>query len=55
MINKDNTVLLGNIYGKQFGTGYAGNVWDKEYYCPTIRTCQGGRKSTNGYREGRKR
>lgn len=42
MINKDNTVLLGNIYGKQFGTGYAGNVWDKEYYCPTIRTCQGG-------------
>jgi hypothetical protein len=44
MISKDNTVLLGNVYGKQFGTGYAGNVWDKEYYCPIIRTCQGERE-----------
>lgn len=35
-------VKLGNVYGKQFGTGYAGNVWDINYFCPTIRTCQGG-------------
>ena len=36
------TVLLGNVYGSQFGTGYAGNVWDKNYYCPTLRTMKGG-------------
>lgn len=36
------TRLLGNVYGSQFGTGYAGNVWDKDYYCPTLRTMQGG-------------
>lgn len=34
-------VVIGNIYGK-FGTGYAGNVWDKDYHCPTLRTMQGG-------------
>ena len=32
--------LLGNIYGEQFGTGYAGNVWDKNGICPTL-TCTG--------------
>lgn len=47
------TVLLGNVYGAQFGTGYAGNVWDKDYFCPTLRTMQGGRKSTYGYCKGR--
>lgn len=36
------TVLLGNVYGAQFGTGYAGNVWDKDSFCPTLRTMQGG-------------
>ena len=36
------TVLLGHVYGSQFGTGYDGNVWDKNYYCPTLRTMQGG-------------
>lgn len=33
--------LLGNVYGEQFGTGYAGNVWDINGICPTI-TCVGG-------------
>ena len=33
---------LGNVYGEQFGTGYAGNVWDKEGISPTITTMQGG-------------
>lgn len=28
---------FGNIYGEEFGTGYAGNVWDKEGLCPTIK------------------
>ena len=35
-------IRLGNIYGDQFGTGYAGNVWDKESISPTIMTMQGG-------------
>lgn len=35
-------VRIGNIYGEQFGTGYAGNVWDKDAICPTLMTMQGG-------------
>lgn len=38
---KNELKLLGNIYGEQFGTGYAGNVWDKNGICPTL-TCTGG-------------
>lgn len=33
---------LGNVYGDNFGTGYAGNVWDKEGLCPTIKVESGG-------------
>lgn len=33
---------IGNIYGEQFGTGYADNVWDKNGISPTITTCTGG-------------
>lgn len=33
---------IGNIYGSQYGTGYAGNVWSKEGISPTIMTMQGG-------------
>lgn len=33
---------LGNIYGEDRGTGFAGNVWDKEGVSPTITTMQGG-------------
>lgn len=33
---------LGNVYGDDFGTGYAGNVWDKEGLCPTIKVESGG-------------
>lgn len=35
-------IRIGNIYGSQFGTGYAGNVWDKDSISPTIMTMQGG-------------
>ena len=35
---------LGNIYGEDKGTGYAGNVWDKESLCPTLTTMQGGNR-----------
>lgn len=37
----DVPVRLGNVYGEQFGTGYAGNVWDKEAISPTLMTMQG--------------
>ena len=42
--NKKDTepIRLGNVYGEQFGTGYAGNVWDKNALCPTLMTMQGG-------------
>ena len=39
-----NPVRIGNIYGEQFGTGYAGNVWDQESVSPTIMTAQGGNR-----------
>ena len=39
-----NTVRIGNIYGEQFGTGYAGNVWDQDSVSPTIMTAQGGNR-----------
>lgn len=35
-------IRIGNIYGNQFGSGYAGNVWDKEGLSPAIMTAQGG-------------
>lgn len=39
-----NPVRIGNIYGEQFGTGYAGNVWDQNSVSPTIMTAQGGNR-----------
>ena len=35
---------IGNIYGDNRGTGFAGNVWDKEFISPTITTCGGGQR-----------
>lgn len=40
--NKGNVIKFGNVYGDYDGMSYAGNVWDKEYYCPALRTMQGG-------------
>lgn len=34
--------LLGNIYGEQFGTSFAGNVYDSGGLCPTLMNMQGG-------------
>ena len=33
---------IGNLYGEDRGTGFAGNVWDKDGISPTITTMQGG-------------
>lgn len=38
--NKPNR--LGNLFGEDKGTGYAGNVWDKNCISPTLTTAQGG-------------
>ena len=36
------TERIGNIYGPQFGTGYAGNIWDKRGISPSLMTMVGG-------------
>ena len=35
---------LGNIYGEDRGTGFAGNVWEKECISPSLTTSQGGQR-----------
>ena len=35
---------LFNIYGEKYGTGFAGNVWDKEAISPNLMTMQGGNR-----------
>lgn len=45
ILEDTNTIKrLFNIYGENKGTGFAGNVWDKNYISPTITTCQGGNR-----------
>jgi len=44
MTNNIRPKRYGNIYGRDKGTGYAGNVWDVNYLSPTIDTCQGGQR-----------
>lgn len=41
-ISSNNPIRIGNVYGEQFGTGYAGNVWSKEGVSPALMTMQGG-------------
>jgi len=52
-VNEENTIVkqaskqaeicrLGNLYGENRGTGFAGNVWDIDGLSPTITTAQGG-------------
>ena len=40
----ESPVRLGNIYGEEKGTSFAGNVWDKEAVSPTLTTMQGGNR-----------
>lgn len=43
-MNNDNVtpIRIGNIYGDNRGTGFAGNVWDVDAISPALTTCQGG-------------
>lgn len=36
-------IRIGNIYGDNRGTGFAGNIWDKDFISPTVTTCGGGK------------
>ena len=38
---------LGNLYGEDKGTGYAGNVWNKDKISPTLTAMEGGEQATN--------
>ena len=41
-MNEDKKAIrIGNIYG-DFGTGFAGNVWDENGISPSLMTMQGG-------------
>lgn len=40
--DNDKPIRLGNIYGENFGTGYAVNVWDKNGISPTLTTMSDG-------------
>lgn len=33
---------IANLFGNDKGTGFAGNIWDKQKLSPTITTMQGG-------------
>lgn len=35
---------LGNLYGENKGTGFAGNVWDTNTVCPCLTTMGGGNR-----------
>jgi hypothetical protein len=40
--NMEEVKRIGNLYGEDRGTGFAGNVWDKNGLLPSLTTCQGG-------------
>ena len=35
-------IHIGNLYGPDRGTGYAGNIWGKDGLAPTLTTRGGG-------------
>lgn len=50
-LNDDDIKRLGNYFGEEFGTGYAGNVYDSNGVAPTLQSMQGGGQTTS-YRRG---
>lgn len=43
-VKNSDLTRLGNIYGEDKGTGFAGNVWDKQGLSPTLTTMGGGNR-----------
>lgn len=37
-------IRIGNLYGENRGTGFAGNVWDTEGISPALTTMGGGNR-----------
>lgn len=46
---KAQMIRIGNIYGEQFKSGFAGNVWSIEGLSPALMTMQGGGARTEDY------
>ena len=44
---KEQMIRIGNIYGEQFKSGFAGNVWCVDGICPALMTMQGGGQRTD--------
>lgn len=42
IVESNNTKFLGNVNNPEFGTGYAGGVWDSENISSTLTAMQGG-------------
>lgn len=42
LMNDISPVRLGNLFGCDKGTGFAGNVWDKDFISSSLTTSQGG-------------
>ena len=42
VVESNNPKFLGNVNNPEFGTGYAGGVWDSDNISPTLTTMQGG-------------
>lgn len=43
----DKIVHIGNLYGPDRGTGYAGNIWGKQGLAPALTTMGGGHERAN--------
>lgn len=41
-VDMDSPKFIGNVNREDFGTGYAGGVWDDSHISPTLTTMQGG-------------
>ena len=37
-------IRIGNLYGENRGTGFAGNIWDTEGISPALTTMGGGNR-----------
>ena len=40
-------IRIGNLYGENRGTGFAGNIWDTEGISPALTTMGGGQPRTD--------
>lgn len=41
---QNRAILIGNFLNENYGTSFAGNVYDQKGLCPTLRSSEGGHK-----------